>query len=76
LPLPAVNVPLRGYEVDFLWPDARFVVEADGGEHLNRAQRDRTTPATPTSLGPATSSAASRGRRSATAPQWRPRSRR
>ena len=41
LPLPAVNVPLLGYEVDFLWPDAMFVVEADGGDHLNRAQRDK-----------------------------------
>ncbi len=41
LPLPAVNVPLLGYEVDFLWPDARFVVEADGGRHLEPRQRDR-----------------------------------
>jgi very-short-patch-repair endonuclease len=41
LPLPAVNVPLLGYEVDFLWPEAWLVIEADGGEHLNRAQRDR-----------------------------------
>jgi very-short-patch-repair endonuclease len=41
LPLPAVNVPLCGYEVDLLWPAARLVVEADGGDHLGRAQRDR-----------------------------------
>lgn len=41
LPLPAVNVPLLGYEVDFLWPQHRFVVEADGGHHLGPAQRDR-----------------------------------
>lgn len=41
LPLPAVNVPLLGYEVDFLWPRHRFVVEADGGEHLDPRQRDR-----------------------------------
>ncbi len=40
LPLPAVNVPLLGHEIDSLWVDARFVVEADGGDHLNRAQRD------------------------------------
>lgn len=40
LPLPAVNVPLVGYEVDFLWPRHRFVVEADGGQHRGR-QRDR-----------------------------------
>ena len=41
LPLPAVNVPALGYEVDFLWADARFVVEADGGDHLTPTQRDR-----------------------------------
>jgi very-short-patch-repair endonuclease len=41
LPLPAVNVPLLDYEVDFLWPGARLVVEADGGYHLGRRQRDR-----------------------------------
>lgn len=40
LPLPAVNVPLLDYEVDFFWPAARFVVEADGGQHRG-AQRDR-----------------------------------
>lgn len=33
LPLPGVNVPLLDYEVDFLWPEARLVVEADGGQH-------------------------------------------
>jgi len=41
LPLPATNVPLLGHEVDFLWADARLVVEADGGDHLARAQRDK-----------------------------------
>lgn len=41
LPLPAVNVPLLGYEVDFLWPAAKFVVEADGADHLNPGQRDK-----------------------------------
>ena len=41
LPLPAVNVPLLGWEVDFLWERERFVVEADGGDHLSRRQRDR-----------------------------------
>lgn len=40
LPLPAVNVPLLGYEVDFLWESAQLVVEADGGSHLTPAQRD------------------------------------
>ena len=41
LPNPAVNVPLLGYEVDLLWESARFVVEADGGDHLKRTQRDK-----------------------------------
>ena len=41
LPVPAVNVPLLDYEVDFLWPDARLVVEADGGRHVGeRRSRD------------------------------------
>jgi very-short-patch-repair endonuclease len=37
--VPAVYVPLLGYEVDFLWERERFVVEADGGRHQGR-QRD------------------------------------
>ena len=41
LPLPDVNVPLLGFEVDFLWQAERFVVEADGGDHLFEHQRDR-----------------------------------
>ena len=41
LPPPAVNVPLLGHEVDLLWEAARFVVEADGDDHLSPAQRDR-----------------------------------
>lgn len=41
LPLPAVNVPLLGYEVDFLWQDERFVVEADGSDHRKPRQRDK-----------------------------------
>lgn len=41
LPLPGVNVPLLGYEVDFLWERERLVVEADGGDHLTPRQRDR-----------------------------------
>ena len=39
LPLPAIAVPLLGWEVDFLWERERFVVEADGGDHLSRRQR-------------------------------------
>lgn len=30
LPQPEVNVPLVDYVVDFLWPDAKLVVEVDG----------------------------------------------
>lgn len=40
LPHPAINVPLLGYEADFLWEGAKFVVEADGGHHMKRTQRD------------------------------------
>ncbi len=41
LPLPENNADLLGYEVDFLWWDAKFVVEADGGDHWDPEQRDR-----------------------------------
>lgn len=41
LPMPLVNAPLLDYEVDFLWPAARYVVEADGGDHLTPEQRDK-----------------------------------
>ena len=44
LPVPAVSVPLLGYEVDFLWPAASFVVEADGGDHLNRRHNGTGQP--------------------------------
>ncbi|MBA2638274.1 MAG: DUF559 domain-containing protein, partial [Solirubrobacterales bacterium] len=30
LPRPRTNVVVHGYEVDFLWPDARLVAETDG----------------------------------------------
>lgn len=40
LPAPGVNVPLLGYEVDFHWPEARFIVEVDGGHHAGE-RRDR-----------------------------------
>lgn len=40
LPLPVPGVVLLGYEVDFLWPDAKFIVEADGGHHMEASQRD------------------------------------
>ena len=39
LPIPATNVPVLGYEADFYWPTAHFIVEADGGQHRG-PQRD------------------------------------
>ncbi len=44
LPLPRVNVDLHGFLVDFLWPEARLIVEVDGYDfHRDRAafERDR-----------------------------------
>jgi very-short-patch-repair endonuclease len=44
LPMPLVNARLGGYEVDFLWPDHRLVLEVDGFRfHTTRAafERDR-----------------------------------
>lgn len=40
LPMPAVNAPFLGFEIDFLWERERFAVEADGGDHVGE-QRDR-----------------------------------
>jgi very-short-patch-repair endonuclease len=39
LPLPVTNVPVLGYEADFLWPAAKLIIEADGGDHVG-AKRD------------------------------------
>jgi very-short-patch-repair endonuclease len=37
LPQPMVNARLNGYLVDFLWPDARLILEVDGfGTHGDR----------------------------------------
>jgi very-short-patch-repair endonuclease len=44
LPAPEVNAEIMGYEVDFVWRDARLIVETDGWEaHGTRAafERDR-----------------------------------
>jgi very-short-patch-repair endonuclease len=44
LPSPATNAALNGFEVDFLWPEQRLVVEVDGfAFHAGRAafERDR-----------------------------------
>lgn len=48
LPSPSTNARLHGYEVDFLWPAARLVVEVDGfAFHSSRAafERDRARDA-------------------------------
>lgn len=38
LPFPRFNVPLRGYEIDALWPDQRVAVEVDSVEfHSTRS---------------------------------------
>jgi Transcriptional regulator, AbiEi antitoxin/Protein of unknown function (DUF559) len=45
LPRPAVGPTIAGYEVDFAWPDARLIVETDGGAaHRTRRafETDRT----------------------------------
>jgi very-short-patch-repair endonuclease len=42
LPEPEVNAPLAGYEIDFLWPSQRVVVEVDGHQfHSARPDRKR-----------------------------------
>jgi very-short-patch-repair endonuclease len=40
LPQPEMNVLLGRYRVDFLWRDAKLVVEVDGPHHLRPRQRD------------------------------------
>jgi very-short-patch-repair endonuclease len=48
LPRPLVNQVVCGYEVDFVWPDARLVVETDGwSAHGRRSafERDRVRDA-------------------------------
>jgi very-short-patch-repair endonuclease len=49
LPMPHMNVPLAGHEVDCYWPEQRLVVEVDGfAFHSTRAafERDRARDAT------------------------------
>ena len=41
LPQPLSNVPIGAYEVDLLWPDHAFVVEADGFGTHGRSERER-----------------------------------
>jgi very-short-patch-repair endonuclease len=48
LPAPATNIPLNGFEVDFLWPNRRLVAEVDGfAFHGDRRafERDRARDA-------------------------------
>jgi very-short-patch-repair endonuclease len=54
LPVPATNVPLHGFNVDFLWREQRLVVEIDGFEfHGDRLafERDRARDAKLVALG-------------------------
>jgi very-short-patch-repair endonuclease len=54
LPRPETNVSLRGYEVDFLWPAGRLVVEVDGfAFHSSRSsfESDRSRDAALTAKG-------------------------
>jgi very-short-patch-repair endonuclease len=54
LPTPEVNARIGGYEVDFLWREARLVVEVDGyAYHSTRAafERDRRKDADLQALG-------------------------
>lgn len=54
IPAPRVNVLVGGFLVDFLWPDARLIVEVDGYEfHRDRAsfESDRARDAELTAQG-------------------------
>jgi Protein of unknown function (DUF559)/Transcriptional regulator, AbiEi antitoxin len=53
IPRPLVNAEVEGFEVDFVWPDARLIVETDGGPHVTRAafERDRAKDARLTAAG-------------------------
>ncbi|HET6831613.1 MAG TPA: DUF559 domain-containing protein [Solirubrobacterales bacterium] len=41
LSIPLVNVSLLGYEVDFLWPAGRLVVEMDSSHHDDPRSRSQ-----------------------------------
>lgn len=48
LPVPETKVWVNGFEVDFLWPDLRLVVEADSLRHQPHARSaDPRSPARP-----------------------------
>ena len=42
LPLPRVNAPLLGFEIDFLWPEQRLAVETDGRQFHGHARAFET----------------------------------
>jgi uncharacterized protein DUF559 len=54
IPRPLVNTYVEGFEVDFVWPDARLIVETDGRTHHGTAEafeRDRARDARLTAAG-------------------------
>ena len=55
LPLPQVNVRIGRFEVDFLWPELRLIVEVDGyafhGAHRAAWERDQRRRAKLTAMG-------------------------
>jgi very-short-patch-repair endonuclease len=42
LPPPKTNVKLKGFEVDFFWPEHGLVVETDGGQFHNHPRAFET----------------------------------
>jgi hypothetical protein len=57
LPDPLVNARVGRYEVDFLWPEERLVVEVDGWRwHGDKEAAARANAATPISPPSATAS--------------------
>ena len=73
LPQPGVNVPLLGYVVDFLWADAKLIVELDGhASHRTRAPSRQTATGTGDSRLRAITCCASPGGTSRAALPWSP----
>ncbi|MDP9133582.1 MAG: endonuclease domain-containing protein [Actinomycetota bacterium] len=54
IPRPLVNTVIEGFEVDFVWPEARLIVETDSRTHHDTAdafERDRVRDARLTAAG-------------------------
>jgi uncharacterized protein DUF559/putative AbiEi antitoxin of type IV toxin-antitoxin system len=54
IPRPLVNIVIEGFEVDFVWPEARLIVETDSRTHHDTAdafERDRVRDAHLTAAG-------------------------